>query len=599
MFYDEKNEIKKDVNNDKIYTSVNGAKQIWRIKNMMKRFVSLLACLLLVCFAGVAMADSFTATAAGFHGDVSVTLTIDGVNLVDVKIEGAGETPAIGGAAMEKLAEAMLAGNRVDVDAVAGATVTSNAVLTAAAEALAASGAALDAKDVAVEVAVREDETTDVLVIGGGGAGLAAAVSAREAGANVILVEKLPFLGGCSAMSGGVITRAAVEADGPDTMGAEELYTFLMGEANQLADAEIVRKYVDTSIDTFNWIYDNMVKHPEGAYRFAMIPESIVSPRLPGSGGEIMGDIADYAYQLGADIRLEVAATDLIEENGRVVGAVVRYADGGEQKIYAKGGVVLATGGFASSTEKLAQYSTPGAEKIASYASAGTVGDGLDMAAKVNAKVDFIEDWDTCGSFTLAFTGYDTGRMHDLVLLNSVGERFISEANIQPTIYTAMRHEIAKGYENAFWFLIDDNIDSNTQWLMDNAGAVKAADVTELAAITGIPVETLQATIDAYNAAAGTDNDVLGKAAVYNKGIQAPYTVVFTQPMRTTTIGGLSITTDAAVLKADGSVVEGLYAAGEVANRNFFGTVYTCGTAFGHAVIYGRVAGASAAANVK
>lgn len=566
---------------------------------MSKRLFSLIACLLLVCFAGAAMAESFTAAAAGFGGEVTVTLTIEGDTLTNVAIEGAGETPAIGGAAMEKLAEAMLVGNRVDVDAIAGATVTSNAVLTAAADALTASGAALTAKDTAAEVAVREDETTDVLVIGGGGAGLAAAISAREAGANVILVEKLSFLGGCSAMSGGVITRAAVEADGEGNMGAEELYEFLMGESDQLADADIVRKYVDTSVDTFNWIYDNMVKHPEGAYRFAMIPESIVSPRLPGSGGEIMGDIADYAYQLGADIRLEVTATDLIAENGKVIGAVVRYADGGEQKIYAKGGVVLATGGFASSTEKLAQYSTPGAEKIASYASAGTVGDGLDMAGKVGAKIDFIEDWDTCGSFTLAFTGYDTGRMHDLVLLNSVGERFISEANIQPTIYTAMRHEIAKGYENAFWFLVDDNIDANTQWLVDNAGAVKAADVAELAAITGAPVETLRATIDAYNAAAGTDNDAFGKPAVYNKGIQAPYTVVFAQPMRTTTIGGLSITTDAEVIAEDGSVVEGLYAAGELANKNFFGTVYTCGTAFGHAVIYGRVAGASAAANLK
>lgn len=566
---------------------------------MMKRFVSLLACLLLICFCGAAMAESFSATATGFHGDVTVTLTIDAENLTDVKIEGAGETPTIGGAAMEKLAEAMLAGNRVDVDAIAGATVTSNAVLTAASDALAASGAVLEAKEIAADVAVREDETTDVLVIGGGGAGLTAAISAREAGANVILVEKLSFLGGCSAMSGGVITRAAVEADGENAMSGEDLYTFLMGEANQLADADIVRKYVDTSVDTFNWIYDNMVKHPEGAYRFAMIPESIVSPRLPGSGGEIMGDIADYAYSLGADIRLEVTATDLIEENDKVVGAVVRYADGGEQKIYAKGGVVLATGGFASSPEKLALYSTPGAEKIASYASAGTVGDGLDMAAKVNAKIAFIEDWDTCGSFSLAFTGYDTGRMHDLVLLNSAGERFISEANIQPTIYTAMRHEIAKGYENAFWFLVDDNIDSNTQWLMDHAGAVKAADVAELAAITGAPAETLQATIDAYNAAAGTDNDAFAKPAVYNKGIQAPYTVVFSQPMRTTTIGGLSITTDAEVIAEDGSVVEGLYAAGELANKNFFGTVYTCGTAFGHAVIYGRVAGASAAANLK
>ena len=570
---------------------------------MMKRFVSLIACVLLVCFAGAAMAESFAATAAGFGGDVTVTLTIDGTNLVDAKIEGAGETQAIGGAAMEKLAEAMLAGNRVDVDAIAGATVTSNAVLTAAAEALTASGAALDVKEVAKEVAVREDETTDVLVIGGGGAGLTAAISAREAGANVILVEKLSFLGGCSSMSGGVILRAATENDGAEDMDADALFEFLMSESEQRADAAVVRKYIDSSVDTFNWIYDNMVKNPENVQRYPMIPETLVANRLPGRGPEIMDDIADYAYQMGADIRLEVAATDLIEENGKVVGAVVRYADGGEQKIYAKAGVVLATGGFASSTEKLAQYSTPGAEKVASNASAGTVGDGLDMAGKVGAVVRFTDDWDTCGAtfaaLTLSAGGYDMSIPHKIMILNSEGKRFINEANIQPAIYTEMRRQLATGVENDFWFIFDDNIDSNTQWLVDNAGAVKAADVEELAAITGAPVENLQATIDAYNAAAGTDNDEFGKPAVYNLGIQAPYTVMYTNPMRTTTIGGLCITPDAEVLKEDGSVVEGLYAAGELANSNFYGTTYTCGSAYGHAVIYGRIAGANAAANLK
>ena len=565
---------------------------------MLKQFLTLMVCLAL-CFCGTAIAESYTATADGFHGEVSVTLTIDGTSLTEVAIEGANETPAVGGAAMEKLREAMLKGNRVDVDAVAGATVTSNAALKAAAEALAASGVQLTAKDAGQQSAVREDETTDVLVIGGGGAGLTAAISAKEAGADVILVEKLSILGGCSAMSGGVFTRAAVEADGENAMSGEELYAFLMETSENRADETIVRKYVDSSIDTFNWIYDNMVKNPETASRYAMIPESIVSPRLPGGGGEIMGDIAEYAAAQGIDIRMETQGVELIAQDGKVVGAVVRYADGGEQTIYANGGVVLATGGFPSSADKLSMYSTPGAEKIASYASAGVVGDGLDMASKVGAKVEFTDDWDTCGSFTLAFTGYTTSQMHYMALLNSQGKRFVNEANIQPTIYTAMRHEIANGCENSFWFLTDDKIEPDTQWLMDHAGAVKAESVEELAQITGVPAQNLQETIDAYNAAAGTDTDQFGKPANYNKGISAPYTVVFVQPMRTTTIGGLSITDHAQVIGSDGGVIEGLYAAGEVANKNFYGTIYTCGTAFGHALVYGRIAGANAAANVK
>lgn len=120
-------------------------------------------------------------------------------------------------------------------------------------------------------------------------------------------------------------------------------------------------------------------------------------------------------------------------------------------------------------------------------------------------------------------------------------------------VYTEMRHELAKGYDNKFWFMTDDNIDADTQWLVDSAGAQKAETVEELAAIIGAETDAVQATIDAYNASAGTDNDAFGKPAAYNKGPQAPCTVIPDEPMRTTTIGGLKITTDAEVIGTNGS----------------------------------------------
>lgn len=525
---------------------------------MSRRLISLITCLLLICFAGTAMAESYTASAVGFHGDVTVTLTIEGDTLTD--------------AAMEKLKEAMIAGNSVNVDVIASATVTSNAVLSAANEALAASGATLAAKEIVTEAVVREDETTDVLIIGGGAAGLAAAVSASEKGAEVILVEKLAFLGGCSAMSSGVITRAAVETDAADDMNADALYDFLMETAGYKAEPEMVRFYVDHSAEMFDWIY-SMVADPTATSRYAMVPETIVGIEYDHGAGAMLNDMAKVASDKGADIRLEVSATELIMEGGKVVGAVVRYADGGEQKIYAKGGVVMATGGFASSTEKLAKYSTPGAENIGSYASAGTVGDGIDMAEAIGAQLRFNEDWDTVGSWTLGLAGYNRDLMHCAVLFNENGERFVDEANIPPVIYTAMRHQIADGNEKGFWYVTGANIDSNMQWIVDKAKGISAQNIEELAQVTGVPVETLQATLDAYNAAAGTDNDVYGKPARYNLGIEAPYTAVHNVPIRVTTIGGLVINTDAEVLDAQGNVIPGLYAGGEVANSNFYGTI--------------------------
>jgi len=566
---------------------------------MKKALITLLISALLLCALPVSMAESYSATATGFAGDVTVTLTIDGEQLTDVVIEGANETPTIGGMAIEQIAAAMLERNSVEVDGVAGATMSSTAALTAASQALAESGAILSVKDVDESATpAAEDETTDVLVIGGGSAGVSAAVAAYEAGAKVILVEKLSFLGGCASMSGGVFTRGAVESDEGPVMSSEELYNFLMETAEYKADESLIRYYADHSIDTFNWVYGKMIKNPESAHRFPMIPEGLVSPQLPGAGVELMQDMIDYAQGLDIDIRTQTAATEFIVEDGRVVGAVVTLPNGGTQKIYAKGGVVLACGGFASSPEKLAMYSTPGAEHIKSMASAGTVGDGLEMAKAVNAEISFNDDWDTCGAFfssTLVYDGYDASKFFNMAVLNSEGKRFMNEANGMTLVYTDMRHELAKGVENKFWFLTDTSIEGGPEFLVEYQGAQVAQNIEELAAITGLSVEVLQTTIDEYNALAGTDNDPFGKPGQYNLGLKAPYIVYADEPMRTTTIGGLKINDKAQTLDVNGAAIPGLYAAGEVANANFYYTTYTCGTAVGSSIVFGRAAGTNAA----
>ena len=567
----------------------------------MNKTISLILAMILLCIGMNAFAEDYAATAVGFGGDVTVTLTIDGDKLSNVVIEGANETPSIGGEAMKKLMTAMMENNSVAVDVMAGATVTSNAILTAASDALAASGLHLTAAEVAkAEAKVLDAETTDVLVIGGGAAGLSAAISAKENGADVILVEKLPMVGGCSAMSAGVILRGAVESDGEDTMSSDELFAFLMAESQYNADEKIVRTYTDNSVDTFNWLYDNMVPDSAVVSRYPLVPESLVGPYLSSytGGSELVGYMVDYAKKVGVEIRTETSAIELLTEGDKVVGAKVRLTNGDEQDLYGRCGVILATGGFASSKEKLAKYSTPGAENIVSYASVGTVGDGLDMAEKVNAAIHFTDDWDTCGAFTLGIGGYPNDFSHKMLIINAKGERFMNEHEIPPHIYTEMRHQMAEG-NIGFWFIGDEHSDQDLDMLLNNFGAVKCETVEELAAATNTPVDVLRATIDEYNAYAGKDNDPFGKPAYMNLGLRAPYYAVYNEPIRTTTIGGLMLTEKSEVLDINGNPIAGLYAAGEVANSNFYGTVYTCGSAFGSAVIFGRIAGANAAANLK
>lgn len=571
----------------------------------MKKTLFFLLCLCLILNSfSVAVAQPYSAEAKGFGGTVTVTLNIENQKIIQADIQGPYETIGVGSIAIEKLSSAMVEKNSIELDAIAGATITSKAILEAAANALAGSGAELTAVSAdETKVLIREPEYTDVLAIGGGAGGLSAAIAAAEVGADVILVEKLPFLGGNSALSGGAITRAAMEGDREGDMDADALYTFLMDIAEYKADSAIVRMYVDKSAETFRWVYDNMVGSYENIARYPMIPESIVALRLPGAGRELLDHIISYAEKLSVDIRTEATGTELLTEDGKVVGAVVRYADDSVQEIYAKGGVVMATGGFPSSPELLAKYSTPGADKIESYSSAGTVGDGLAIAEKVGAAVRFNDEWDTCGGLSIGFAmrggGKNQAQLHEMVLINECGERFVNEANIQPVIMTAMRREHAKRTTAQFWFITNDKLCTDTEWLCETQNGFTVDTLEEVSQKLNIPFEGLSNTMEAYNNFANTDKDVFGKSAKYNQGMTGPYTVFPVSPRRTTTIGGLSITTDAEVLDTQGNAISGLYATGELANYNFYYQTYTCGTALGHAIVYGRIAGMNAATACK
>ncbi|MCH1940144.1 FAD-dependent oxidoreductase [Holdemania massiliensis] len=577
---------------------------------MKKAF--LILCSWMLCFSLTACSakentqptasGTFSATEKGYGGEVEVTLTIENSILTDVMIVGEQETPTVGGQAIEQLPAKMIAANSVEVDGVTGATMTSNAILAAAKNALEVSGMTLVQKEKEVSADItHEDVQSDVLVLGGGLAGLSAAVSAKENGAaHVILLEKLSFLGGCASLSGGVLTRAAQAGDPVGTFDKEQLNNYFNMRTGGHADPKVIQTYVDHSVDDFNWI-DSMYETGVEYERFALNPEGLMALRpkqdsAVGAGAQLIGAIASSAEKLGIDVRLSHPVTDLIVDGDQVIGAQVTFDDGSIQNFYADGGIVLATGGFAFSQEALAEYSSSNAEQIVSYASAGTTGDALKWAKEINADIQFGEDWDSCGSFSLAFTGYPTEELFKLVLLNAEGERFINEEAMQPEIYLEMRHQLAQGSSH-FYYLTDETMEQeNKQWLLDNAGAFVCETLEEVAEKTNMDLETLTQTLRSYNDCAKTGNDPLGKSVAYNLGIEAPYIVIPTDPIRTTTIGGLVTNEKAEVLSADQTVIEGLYAAGEVANYSFFYNVYSCcGSANMDAVVFGRIAGEQAA----
>lgn len=564
-----------------------------------------------LCFLVVAMllagsvgacAQTETATAQGFGGTVSVTLTVEDGVITEVTATGDGETQGIGSAAVEQLPDKILKSNRVDVDGIAGASITSAALLSAAQEALSAMG--LSAADLkAAEAAPQsdgaqaEDVVADVVVVGGGGAGVAAAMAARDQGKSVVLLEKLSFLGGNTAMSGGVMTRGAIEGDPEGTMTKDELYDFYMEATGGMPDPQVVRTYVEESADTLAWAH-SMGSGVQETQRYRTTPENIMAVQAVGSGRGLMEPMIEGVMASGADVRLNTPATSLIVEDGRVVGVVATNQDGQSQNFYGKGGVVLATGGFPASPELLAKYSSLGAERAIALCSAGTVGDGLVMAEAIGAAVRFGEDWDNIGSNSELTAPYMAAfpQLYAL-LVNDAAERIISEDAQRPTIYKEMLHQIADGV-NGFWFVFDANtIGEGAEDFVQQGSAVKADTLEELANLMGVPTETFLKTVERYNQLAGTDDPDFAKPAKFMLGVkEGPFYAAKTWPVRTSTIGGLVIDKDARVLDENDQPIPGLYAGGEVANYSFFHSVYaTCGSAVGHAIVFGRIAGTNAA----
>lgn len=515
------------------------------MKKLTALLLSLCMVLTMACATALAEGKTASATAEGFGGgNVTVTLSVDGDKLVNVEIDATSQTDSIGGAAAKVLAEQMLANNSVEVDGVTAATVTSDAVKAAAAAALAELG--LTNADLAkVEAAEKEtytDLTCDVLVIGTGAAGGAAAMAAAEAGAKVIAIEKLATIGGTSAMAGGGI--AAPESSEQKKYGIEdtcEAYVDLWVEYNHNEyfredsgmDEDRIRFVVGQAAGLIDWLEENGFEFGrpmsfdliEGVDRFHY-----------ASNGKPTDLLYAKNQELGVEYWLETKATALLtDENGNCIGATV----------YEKG-----------------------ARLGMSY----VVGDGT------NAELTSLG-----------------GPWSQAPIVDNTGVRFVNEychsLNYPSLIYrhAAPYYCIYGSDREDYAAILANNVDDP---------AVTSADtLEELADKLGFDKQAFLDCIAVYNAAKDTGVDAAFGARVdfMNFATVGPFYAVQIAPQYTGTIGGVVTDTSAQVLRADGTVIGGLYAAGEASNGALYDLVYMSGSSFLNALSMGRIAGENAA----
>ena len=576
----------------------------------MKKIVSLLLCLVLLMTAVGALAQAFTpgtysATVPGRNGDLTVEMTFDEGSILSVAVTAHQETAGIADPAIAQIPERILAGQTLAVDTIAGATITADAILAAAADCVVQAGgdpAAMTA--VQGEAEAVENKETQVLVVGTGIAGLMAAHTAKDAGADVILIDKMAITGGTTRISGGYIISVGSDFTAEGAINTtEDMLAYWKSIADQCRDTGYPD--YDRVASIFNGNNENIhylksAGVPLGDQAFA---GGYALMHSDGNGVGMVDALEASAREKGIEIILECKAEELITEGEAVVG--VRATKGGQSfEIRAKS-VVLATGGYSQNPELVARFA-PELLGTIPTASVSNTGDGILMAEAVGAAV-FENGWFSICPMQVSneylMQGGAALTTNAQLGVNSKGERYAAEMD-QAFSYELTYKTILDGVDPHYFIYDSANADLTAVLEAGIAlGEVVKGDTVEaLAEQAGIDAAALKATFDAYNEMAAKGEDTqYGKAANYMIPLTAaPYYMVKIYPASWGSMGGVKTDIDtAAVLRADGTAIPGLYAAGEMSNRVFYNEVYYGAASLTVYSNMGRRAGIAAAAYAK
>lgn len=570
-------------------------------------FAIVLAMLLLVSAGAMAMtAGTYEAEANGIGGAVKVAVTVSETAIESVEVVSHSETAGISDPAIEKIPAAIVEGQTLAVDVVAGASVTSGAILSAVEQALTEAGADVEALKVKAETEAAAGETVeltaDVVVIGAGGAGVAAAVEACDAGAKVVLLEKMPAIGGTTATSQGLVggyeSKFTKEMDVHYTF--EEMYQNLMSNASYRLDPKLTGITIEKSGETIDWMADRLGMN---FYQVTVGYGPLTMMHWIENAGAGMKTAMEATLE-GSDVELmlETRATELLmNEDGSVKG--VRAERGADTVIVYADSVVIATGGYANNPE-LTERLDP--EKAGTYGIGfvGSTGDGIIMASNVGAALTHtgdmmcvLKDYEIMSEHngTSATANVSSFISRDnTVLLGANGKRFVNEKDIgymtqklNSPVFDQM-HKDGLGY---VWAISDKaSLEAKGVKRGLDMEFITADTFEELAAKMGLDEAAVVETLTNYNSYCETGHDPEFGRLLLAK-LEAPYCAVKVVPCEIITYGGIARNENAEVIRADGTVIEGLYTAGEAsANSAYMG--FTISNAF----TWGRIAGNGAAA---
>lgn len=563
---------------------------------------------------------TYEAVAAGRNGDVKVEVTFTEDAIESVNVTEHMETDGIGTTAVENLPGEIVDNQSLGVDVVAGATVTSEAILAAAADCVTQAGGDAEALKAAAveekEPEFQEELDADLVIIGGGGAGMTAAVRAGQLGLDVVLLEKMPFMGGAISISGGnqVVMGSKMQQDlGVTDDSVESMVEDFMANGANLNVPELITLYAENVGETSDWLQENGVTfNLEGGLHKLAEYSHDRELAYTGSGAGAAEALRGLVEESGAKVLLNTRATELLSDgNGNVTGVVANDAD----TVYtiSADAVLLATGGYGYNKDLL----EGDLKNALYYGPVSSTGDGLIMATAEGIDADTrlleygkrypngIEVSEGIAKSTI--NGNIPAWTMSAILVNQEGKRVVNEKASNRTIletelqqtgqmlYLVMDQATFDVWKDAVGYAVSEYLEANGSSTPVFAHGETIAEAAEAA---GVDPDALAETIETYNGyvEAGEDAE-FGRSADYMTMPigDGPYYLVEQKPRFATTMGGLVIDEELHVINKDGAVIGGLYAAGEVVG-GVMGDDSPSGANNGWAVTSGKLAAESIAA---
>lgn len=558
-------------------------------------------------------AGTYTATAPGYNGDVTVAVKLSKNRIAGVRVMKHNETPGISDLAITGIPKAIVDGQTLAVDTVSGATFSSKAVIAAVTAALKEGGA--DIEKLMVPGALKDKEadvslSADVVVIGAGGAGMAAGVSAHQNGATVIILEKMPKVGGNTISAGGAMNAVDEGSEtalkNKDSVALHFKQTYEGGDKK--GDEALVKTLVENAWPAIAWLQSMGMKFlPEPFTVTGGMWPRAHKPVDPVGTGFFKTYNAYIDANKGIEVVLNTRAEKLIIENGRVTGVQARGQTGNIVTVKAAKGVIIATGGFGQNVAMRQEYNKAWPtldESVKSTNHPGATGDGILMAKDVNAALVQMENIQLLplgDPVTGSLSGNIETDVEKRIFVNMEGKRFVDEGARRDTMTLAL----FKQPQAKLWIIVDahsypqgtlkNNFNETIDDLVAAGRAFKGETLEELAKAIGVPPENLVATVAEFNKhVASKTPDQFGRTLFSEPLDKGPFYAGARIPTVHHTMGGIKIDVDTHVIDVNGKIIPGLYAAGEVTG-GIHGTNRLGGNALADITVFGRIAGTNAA----